>query len=132
LPPPRFELQIFRLPGKGGYSARPLGTTRSLIIWIEVYVASVTIMRYLAVFRTFQTSVVDFKVVWNCAYVGFYLKLKYKRASRPKTRPNKLPAVIVGPLKKVKKCKKLSHLGVNWMRKHGRDVRYNFYGMRDN
>ncbi len=99
MPPPRFELQIIRLPGKGGYSARPLETTSSLIIWVEVYVASVTIMRYLAVFRTFQTSVVDFKIAWNCAYVSFSLKLKYKRASpsRPKTRPNKLPAVIVGP-----------------------------------
>jgi hypothetical protein len=42
LPPPRFELQIFRLPGKGGYSTRPPGTTESLIIWVEVYVASVT------------------------------------------------------------------------------------------
>jgi hypothetical protein len=42
LPPPRFELQISRLPGKGGYSTRPSGTTRSLIIWVEVYVASVT------------------------------------------------------------------------------------------
>jgi hypothetical protein len=41
--PLRFELQIFRLPGKGGYSIRTLGTTSSLIIWdfwVEVYVAS--------------------------------------------------------------------------------------------
>ncbi len=82
---------------------RPLGTTSSLTSWVEVYVASVTVMRYLAVFRTFQTSVVDFIVAWNCAYVGFCLKLKCKRASRPKTRPNKLPAVIVGFHKKVKK-----------------------------
>jgi hypothetical protein len=42
LPPPWFELRIFRLPGKGGYSTRPLGTTNSLIIWVEVYDASVT------------------------------------------------------------------------------------------
>jgi len=43
LPPPRFELQIFRLPGKGGYSTGPpAGTTHSLIIWVEVCVASVT------------------------------------------------------------------------------------------
>jgi hypothetical protein len=42
LPPRWFELQIFRLPRKGGYSTRPLGTTHSLIIWVEVYVASVT------------------------------------------------------------------------------------------
>jgi hypothetical protein len=42
LPPPWFELQIFRLPGKGGYSTKPPGTTNSLIIWVEVYVASVT------------------------------------------------------------------------------------------
>jgi hypothetical protein len=28
LPPPRFELQISRLPGKGGYSTRPPGTTK--------------------------------------------------------------------------------------------------------
>ena len=42
MPPLRFELQIFRLPGKAGYSTRPLGTTSSLIIWVEVYVASVT------------------------------------------------------------------------------------------
>ncbi len=32
---PWFELQIFRLPGKGGYSTRPSGTTISLIIWVE-------------------------------------------------------------------------------------------------
>jgi hypothetical protein len=37
----RFELQIFRLPGKGGFSTRPPGTTSSLIIWVEVYVASI-------------------------------------------------------------------------------------------
>jgi len=42
LPQPRFELQIFRLPVKGGYSTRSPGTTNSLIFWIEVYVASVT------------------------------------------------------------------------------------------
>jgi hypothetical protein len=42
VPPLRFELQIFRLPGKGGYSIRPTGTTSSLIIWVEVYGASVT------------------------------------------------------------------------------------------
>jgi hypothetical protein len=42
LPPPWFELQIFRLPEKGGYCTRPPGTTSSLIIWVEVYVASVT------------------------------------------------------------------------------------------
>ena len=41
LPPPRFELQISRLPGKGGYSTRPSGTTSSLII-LGVKVASVT------------------------------------------------------------------------------------------
>jgi hypothetical protein len=43
-PPPWFELQMSRLPvpGKGGYSTRPPGTTSSLIIWVEVYVASVT------------------------------------------------------------------------------------------
>jgi hypothetical protein len=35
LPPPWFELQIFRLPGKGGYSTRPSGTTSSLVIWVE-------------------------------------------------------------------------------------------------
>jgi hypothetical protein len=35
LPPPGFELQISRLPGKGGYSTRPPGTTSSLIIWVE-------------------------------------------------------------------------------------------------
>jgi hypothetical protein len=40
--PPWFELQIFRLPGKDGYSTRPLGTTSSLIIWVKSYVASVT------------------------------------------------------------------------------------------
>jgi hypothetical protein len=44
LPPPWFELQIFRLPGKGGYSARPAGTTNSLIIQVEIYVASVTVL----------------------------------------------------------------------------------------
>ncbi len=38
-----YELQIFRLPGKGGYSIRPLGTTSSLIIWVESYFASVTL-----------------------------------------------------------------------------------------
>jgi hypothetical protein len=38
-----YELQIFRLPGKGGYSTRPLGTTSSLIIWVESYFASVTL-----------------------------------------------------------------------------------------
>jgi hypothetical protein len=42
VPPPRFELQIFILPAKGGYSTRPPWTTSSLIIWVEVYVASVT------------------------------------------------------------------------------------------
>jgi hypothetical protein len=42
LPPQWFELQISRLPGKGGYFTRPPGTTSSLIIWVEVYVASVT------------------------------------------------------------------------------------------
>jgi hypothetical protein len=42
LPPPWFELRIFRLPGKCGYSTRPPGTTHSLI-WVEVYVASVTL-----------------------------------------------------------------------------------------
>ncbi len=42
LPPPWFEPQIFRLPGKDGYSIRPLGTTSSLKIWVESYVASVT------------------------------------------------------------------------------------------
>ncbi len=40
LPPPWFELQIFRLPGKYGYSTRLLGTTSSLIIWVGRYVAS--------------------------------------------------------------------------------------------
>jgi hypothetical protein len=35
LTPPWFELRIFRLPGKGGYSTRPSGTTSSLIIWVE-------------------------------------------------------------------------------------------------
>jgi hypothetical protein len=40
LPPPGFELQIFRLPGKGGFSTRPPGTTSSLIIWVELYAAS--------------------------------------------------------------------------------------------
>ncbi len=29
-------LQIFRLPGKGGYSTRHLGTTSLLIIWAEL------------------------------------------------------------------------------------------------
>ncbi len=50
LPPPRFELQISRLPGKGGYSTTPPGTTNSLIIWVEleVYVASVTMSTYLS------------------------------------------------------------------------------------
>jgi hypothetical protein len=33
-------MQIFRLPEKDGFSTRPLGTTRSLIIWVESYVAS--------------------------------------------------------------------------------------------
>jgi hypothetical protein len=40
--PPRSELKIFRLPGKGGYSTRPLGTTNSLIIWVERCLPSVT------------------------------------------------------------------------------------------
>ncbi len=35
-------MRILRLAGKGDYSTKPLGTTSSLIIWIEVYVASVT------------------------------------------------------------------------------------------
>ena len=35
-------MQIFRLPGKGGFSTRPPGTTSSPIIWVEVYVASIT------------------------------------------------------------------------------------------
>ncbi len=35
LPPPGFEMQISRLPGKGGYSTRPSGTTSSLVIWVE-------------------------------------------------------------------------------------------------
>jgi hypothetical protein len=35
LPPPWFELQISRLPGKGGYSTRPSGTTSMLVIWVE-------------------------------------------------------------------------------------------------
>ncbi len=35
LPPPWFELQISRLPGKGGYSTRPPGTTNSQVIWVE-------------------------------------------------------------------------------------------------
>jgi hypothetical protein len=35
LPPLLFELQIFRLPGKGGYFTRPLGTTSSLVICVE-------------------------------------------------------------------------------------------------
>jgi hypothetical protein len=39
MPPLWFELWIFRLPGKGGYSTRPLGTYSSLIIWVEIYVA---------------------------------------------------------------------------------------------
>ncbi len=43
LRPPWFELWICRLPGKGGCSTRPLGTTSSVIIWVEVCVASVTI-----------------------------------------------------------------------------------------
>jgi hypothetical protein len=43
MPPPRFELQISRLPGKGVYSTRPPGTSDSLIIWVEVYVASFTL-----------------------------------------------------------------------------------------
>jgi len=36
LTPPWFELpiQISRLPGKGGYSTRPPGTTSSLVIWV--------------------------------------------------------------------------------------------------
>jgi hypothetical protein len=34
LPPPGFELQISRLPGKGGYSTRPSGTTNSLVILV--------------------------------------------------------------------------------------------------
>ncbi len=42
MPPPRFELQISRLPGKGAYSTRPPGTTSSLMIWVDVCVASVT------------------------------------------------------------------------------------------
>ncbi len=42
LPQPRFEQQIISLPGKGGYSTRPPGTTSLLVIWVEVYVASVT------------------------------------------------------------------------------------------
>jgi hypothetical protein len=42
LPPLWFEQQIFRLSGQGGDSTRQLGTTSSLIIWVEVYVASVT------------------------------------------------------------------------------------------
>jgi hypothetical protein len=42
LPPPGFELQISRLPGKGGYSTRPPGTTSSLVSWFGVKVASVT------------------------------------------------------------------------------------------
>jgi hypothetical protein len=32
VPPLRFELQIFRLPGKCGYSTRPPGTTSSLVL----------------------------------------------------------------------------------------------------
>jgi hypothetical protein len=35
VPALRLEQQIFRLPGKGGYSTRPIGTTGSLIIWAE-------------------------------------------------------------------------------------------------
>ncbi len=34
LPPPGFELQFSRLPGKGGYSTRPSGTTSSLVILV--------------------------------------------------------------------------------------------------
>jgi hypothetical protein len=34
LPPPGFELQISILPGKGGYSTRPSGTTGSLVILV--------------------------------------------------------------------------------------------------
>jgi hypothetical protein len=34
LPPLWFELRIFRLPGKGGYYTRPLGTTSSLIVLV--------------------------------------------------------------------------------------------------
>jgi hypothetical protein len=37
-----FELLIFRLPGQGDYYTRPLGTTSSLIIYVVVYVASIT------------------------------------------------------------------------------------------
>jgi hypothetical protein len=32
VPALRLELQISRLPGKGGYSTRPSGTTSSLVI----------------------------------------------------------------------------------------------------
>jgi hypothetical protein len=35
VPALRLELQISRLPGKGGYSTRPSGTTSSLVIWVE-------------------------------------------------------------------------------------------------
>ena len=34
LPPPWFELRISRLPGKGGYSTRPSGTTSSVAILV--------------------------------------------------------------------------------------------------
>jgi hypothetical protein len=34
LPPQGFELQISRLPGKGGYSTRPSGTTSSVVILV--------------------------------------------------------------------------------------------------
>jgi len=40
----RLELQISRLPGKGGYFTRLSGTTSSLVIWVGmgVKVASIT------------------------------------------------------------------------------------------
>jgi hypothetical protein len=43
VPALRLDLQISRLSGKGDYSTRPSGTTNSLIIWVEVYVASITL-----------------------------------------------------------------------------------------
>jgi hypothetical protein len=61
LPPPWFELRIFRLPGKCGYSTRPPGTTHSLI-WVEVYVASVTLFEYLRKIFTVSTVPVLFQI----------------------------------------------------------------------
>ncbi len=40
--PLRFEPYISRLKGKGGYSTRLPETTSSLLIWVEINIASVT------------------------------------------------------------------------------------------